>query len=62
VLAFTVIGLLFVGLVAVTGFAVMAGRRMRALGMLAAVGATSRHVRLAMIANGSAREADGEYR
>jgi putative ABC transport system permease protein len=53
VLVFSVIGLLFVGLVAVAGFAVMAGRRLRALGMLGAVGATGRHVRLAMIAHGA---------
>ncbi len=52
VLAFTSIGLLFVGLVAIAGFAVMAGRRLRALGMLGAIGATARHVRLVMLANG----------
>jgi putative ABC transport system permease protein len=53
ILVFAAIGLLFVGLVAVAGFTVMAGRRMRAFGMLGAVGATSRHVRLVMIANGA---------
>jgi putative ABC transport system permease protein len=52
VLVFTVIGLLFVGLLAVAGFAVMASRRLRALGMLAAVGASVRQVRLGMVANG----------
>ncbi len=52
VLALETIGLLFVGLVAAAGFAVMAQRRLRALGMLGALGATDRHVRLAMVANG----------
>ena len=53
VLALATIGLLFVGLVAVAGFTVMAQRRLRALGMLGAIGATDRHVRLAMLANGA---------
>ncbi len=53
VLALETIGLLFVGLVAAAGFAVMAQRRLRALGMLGALGATDRQVRLAMIANGA---------
>jgi putative ABC transport system permease protein len=52
VLALATIGLVFVGLVAVAGFTVMAQRRQRALGMLGAVGATDRHVRLVMLANG----------
>ena len=51
-LAAETIGLLFVGLVAAAGFAVMAQRRLRALGMLGALGATDRQVRLAMVANG----------
>jgi hypothetical protein len=46
VLVFATIGLLFIGLVAVAGFTVLAQRRLRALGMLGAVGATDRHVRL----------------
>ncbi len=53
VLVFAAIGFLFIGLVAVAGFTVMAQRRLRALGMLAAVGATDRHVRLVMLANGA---------
>ena len=53
VLALETIGLLFVGLVAAAGFAVMAQRRLRALGMLGALGATNRNVRLAMVANGA---------
>jgi putative ABC transport system permease protein len=52
VLVFDTIALVFVGLIAVAGFTVMAQRRMRALGMLAAVGATDRHVRLVLLANG----------
>ena len=53
VLAIATIGMLFVGLVAVAGFAVMAQRRLRSLGMLGAVGATDRHVRFVMLANGA---------
>jgi len=53
VLAMETIGLLFVGLVAAAGFAVMAQRRLRALGMLGALGATDGQVRLAMVANGA---------
>ena len=47
------VGLLFVGLLAVAGFTVMAQRRLRALGMLASLGATNRHVRTSMMANGA---------
>jgi putative ABC transport system permease protein len=54
VLAIATMGLLFVGLVAVAGFTVMAHRRVRALGMLGSLGATDRHVRLVMLANGAA--------
>jgi putative ABC transport system permease protein len=54
VLVFATFGLLFIGLVAVAGFSVMAQRRLRALGMLGAIGATDRNVRLVMIANGAA--------
>ncbi|GAA2642754.1 FtsX-like permease family protein [Paractinoplanes durhamensis] len=53
VLALATIGLLFVGLLAVAGFTVMAQRRMRALGMLGAMGASRRHLRLVMVANGA---------
>lgn len=52
VLALGSVGLLFVGLMAVAGFTVMAQRRHRALGMLAAVGATDKHVRMVMLADG----------
>ena len=54
VLVVEVLGLVFVGLVSVAGFSVMAQRRLRALGMLKAVGATERHLRLVMVVNGLA--------
>jgi putative ABC transport system permease protein len=54
VLALGTLGLLFVGLMAVAGFTVMAQRRLRALGMLASLGATDKHVRLVMLADGAA--------
>jgi len=53
VLALGTIGLLFVGLMAVAGFSVMAQRRQRALGMLAALGATDKLVRLVLLADGA---------
>jgi putative ABC transport system permease protein len=53
VLAFAIFGLVFVGLVAVAGFAVLAQRRLRALGMLASLGATDKAVRLVLLANGA---------
>ena len=52
VLVVEVLGLVFIGLVSMAGFSVMAQRRLRALGMLAAVGATERNLRLVMIVNG----------
>jgi putative ABC transport system permease protein len=52
VLVLATIGLLFIGLLSVGGFAVLAARRQRALGMLGAVGASPRHIRLAMLSNG----------
>ena len=45
--------LLFVSLVAAAGFAVIARRRQRQLGMLGAIGATERHLRLVMVADGA---------
>jgi putative ABC transport system permease protein len=54
VLVLSTLGLLFVGLMAVAGFTVMAQRRLRALGMLGSIGATDRHIRLVMLANGAA--------
>lgn len=53
VLALAAVGLLLVSLVAAAGFVVTAQRRMRQLGMLAAIGATQRHLRLVMLANGA---------
>jgi len=54
VLVVEVLGLAFIGLVSVASFSVMAQRRLRALGMLNAIGATERDLRLVMIANGLA--------
>ncbi len=54
VLVVEVVGLVFIGLVSVAGFSVMAQRRLRALGMLSAIGATERNLRLVMIVNGLA--------
>jgi putative ABC transport system permease protein len=53
VLAVAVLGLVFTGLVAVAGFTVMAQRRLRALGMLSALGASQANVQLVMAANGA---------
>lgn len=53
VLIFTCVGLVFVGLVSVAGFTVVAQRRRRALGMLASLGANDRDVRRVMVANGT---------
>ena len=54
ILALATMGLLFVGLIAVAGFTVMAQRRLRSLGTLGSLGATDRHVRLVLLANGAA--------
>jgi putative ABC transport system permease protein len=54
VLVLSTIGMVFVGLLSVAGFTVMAQRRTRALGMIGAIGATDRQVRLVMLANGAA--------
>ncbi len=53
VLALAVIGSIFVGLVAVAGFSVIAQRRVRGIGLLGALGATTRNIRLALLANGA---------
>jgi putative ABC transport system permease protein len=45
--------LLLASLVAAAGFAVVAQRRLRQLGMLAAVGATQKHLRLVLVAHGA---------
>lgn len=51
-LSMTAVGMLLVALIAAAGFVVLAKRRLRQLGMLAAVGATERHVRLVTVLNG----------
>jgi putative ABC transport system permease protein len=45
--------LLLASLVAAAGFAVVAQRRLRQLGMLAAIGATQKHLRLVLVTNGA---------
>ncbi len=54
VLVLATLTLLFVGLVSVASFSVLAHRRQRALGMFGSVGATDSHIRLVMLANGAA--------
>lgn len=51
-LAGLTIGMLLIALVAVGGFTVLAQRRLRSIGMLASIGATDRHVRTVVMANG----------
>jgi putative ABC transport system permease protein len=52
VLIVSVLGLVFIGLVATASFTVMAQRRQRALGMLSSLGATEADVRFVLIADG----------
>ncbi|CAN5875573.1 hypothetical protein BH23ACT5_BH23ACT5_10230 [soil metagenome] len=52
VLTVATVVLLLVALVASAGFVVIAQRRLRQLGMLAAIGATETHLRIAVVANG----------
>jgi len=54
VLVVATVAMLLVSLVVAAGFVAVAQRRLRQLGMLAAVGATQRHLRLVMVANGAA--------
>ncbi|MFZ0047858.1 MAG: FtsX-like permease family protein [Streptosporangiaceae bacterium] len=54
ILVVEVLGLAFIGLVSIASFSVLAQRRLRALGMLSAIGATERNLRLVMIAGGLA--------
>lgn len=54
VLAVATVVLLLVALIAAAGFVVVAQRRLRQLGMLAAVGATAKHLRLVLLVNGAA--------
>jgi putative ABC transport system permease protein len=53
VLGLATVVLLLVALIAAAGFVVIAQRRLRQLGMLAAIGATQRHLRLVVLANGA---------
>jgi putative ABC transport system permease protein len=53
VLGLTTVVLLLVALIAAAGFVVVAQRRLRQLGMLAAIGATQRHLRLVLLVNGA---------
>jgi putative ABC transport system permease protein len=52
--AAAVLGMLLIALVGIGGFTVLAQRRLRAIGMLAAQGATERNIRLVVRANGFA--------
>jgi putative ABC transport system permease protein len=52
-LAALVLGMLLIALVAIGGFTVLAQRRLRSIGMLESLGATDRHVRLVVRANGA---------
>ena len=54
VLGLATIGMLLIALVAIGGFTVLAQRRLRSLGMLGAMGATDKNVRLVVRANGLA--------
>lgn len=53
VLGLAEVALLLVALVAAAGFVVVAQRRLCQLGMLGAVGATEKHLRLVVVANGA---------
>jgi putative ABC transport system permease protein len=52
VLALATVGMLLIALVAVGGFTVLAQRRLRSLGMLGALGASDRNIRLVVRVNG----------
>jgi len=52
VLALATLGMLLIALVAVGGFTVLAQRRLRSIGMLGALGATDKNIRLVVRANG----------
>ena len=52
VLALATVAMLLIALVSVGGFTVLAQRRLRSLGMLGALGATDRHIRLVVRTNG----------
>ena len=54
VLGVATVALFLVALVAAAGFVVVAQRRLRQLGMLGAIGASEKHLRLVVVANGAA--------
>jgi putative ABC transport system permease protein len=58
-LAAAVLGMLLIAMVGAGGFAVLAQRRLRSIGMLAAQGATQSDIRLVVTANGVATGAAG---
>ena len=53
VLVVATVGLLLIALIAAASFVVIAHRRMRQLGMLAAIGATEKQLRLVTLTNGT---------
>lgn len=53
VLGIATVALLLISLVAATSFMVLAQRRLHQLGMLAAIGANEKHLRLVIVANGA---------
>jgi putative ABC transport system permease protein len=53
VLGVATVALLLVALIAASGFVVLAQRRLRQLGVLAAIGASEKHLRLVVLANGA---------
>lgn len=53
VLVAVTLAMTLVGLIAAAAFVVLAQRRQRQLGLLAAIGATSRHLRLVVVAHGA---------
>ena len=54
VILIATVGMLLIGLVSVGGFTVLAQRRLRSIGMLGALGATDKNIRLVVRANGLA--------
>ena len=54
VLVVTTLALFLVALIAAASFTVIAQRRLPQLGMMSAVGATEKHLRLTMLASGAA--------
>ena len=52
-LGFATVAMLLVSLVAAAGFGAVAHRRLRQIGMLAAIGARDRHLRLVLLAHGA---------